>query len=729
MKNRWMILIALMMSFMLLPVIPAAADDDAQRQWDLSCSVKVGSATSSYTHVNGVLTATGTIAANTYCKVDGSFRDQSGMEFYNIAYMENSQRKTTIVQASKVVGCLYLFAASTGLSDGVHELLAGEGSISKNDGSLAEPSGSGNSGGQPVSCIKYVKTEDGGANLYVYNSETSSVIAYHKNGTAVSVISDGGSWAAVVINDQNGYIRSAALSSSKPSAVVEPAAREQTTMYVRTGNTGGLYMRRNANTSAIAIGLYPNGTKVTVYSRYNGWAYLRVEDGSGKFGYMMLKYLNEDPDAPVPGSEENETELESSRIMYVTATADQPVYLTYSTSAQHKTLGEYYNGQQVTVLSTTDNWAYVRVDGKTGYMLTEYLKDSFSKPAGTDTVIATLYVSVEDGLLKLRKSPGASAAIIGKYFNGTPVNVHAYTNSTWAYVTVKGQTGYMMRKYLTGTAPGGQTGAPAGGDESESGTPSENDPSAASVTMVVKTGNDGKLHLRKSANTGSASLGKYVNGAAVTVHSTVNGWAHVTVGGKTGYMMLTFLAEPSAGGEAGQTEGENVTQENTAGSDNSSQASGTMVVRTANDGKLHLRKSANTSAMSLGKYANGEAVTVHSTANGWAHVTVGGNMGYMMLTFLAEQSAGDDAGQTESENATLENTAEQDNSSAASGTMVVKTGNDGKLHLRRTASTSSVSLGKYANGAQVTVHAISGEWARVTVDGKSGYMMLKFLSE
>ena len=168
---------------------------------------------------------------------------------------------------------------------------------------------------------------------------------------------------------------------------------------------------------------------------------------------MMLKYLNEDPDAPASGSEENGTELENSRIMYVSATANQPVYLTYSTSAQHQTLGEYYNGQQVTVLSTMENWAYVRVDDKTGYMLTEYLRDSFSKPSGTETVIATLYVCVKDGLLKLRKSPGTSSTIIAKYSNDAPESVHAYTNSTWARVTVKGQTGYMMREYLTSTVP------------------------------------------------------------------------------------------------------------------------------------------------------------------------------------------------------------------------------------------------------------------------------------
>ena len=62
-------------------------------------------------------------------------------------------------------------------------------------------------------------------------------------------------------------------------------------------------------------------------------------------------------------------------------------------------------------------------------------------------------------------------------------------------------------------------------------------------------------------------------------------------------------------------------------------------------------------------------------------------------------------------------------------TMVIQTGNSGKLYLREKGEAGAKILGKYPNGASVTVHAVKGEWARVTVEGKQGFMMLKFLAD
>ena len=53
----------------------------------------------------------------------------------------------------------------------------------------------------------------------------------------------------------------------------------------------------------------------------------------------------------------------------------------------------------------------------------------------------------------------------------------------------------------------------------------------------------------------------------------------------------------------------------------------------------------------------------------------------------------------------------------------------GNLHLRANASTSSTSYGTYGTGTKVKVLSDEGEWCKVEVNGKTGYMMSKYLAK
>ena len=52
----------------------------------------------------------------------------------------------------------------------------------------------------------------------------------------------------------------------------------------------------------------------------------------------------------------------------------------------------------------------------------------------------------------------------------------------------------------------------------------------------------------------------------------------------------------------------------------------------------------------------------------------------------------------------------------------------GALNLRKEPSKSAAVLGQYPTGTWVTIHEQGDTWSRVTVNGKSGYMMTKYLS-
>ena len=76
------------------------------------------------------------------------------------------------------------------------------------------------------------------------------------------------------------------------------ALAEDTTMYVRTGNTGRLHLRTQPSVQAASLGLYANGTPITVHSTQNGWATVTV---GGQNGFMLLSCLTAVPPVgPVP---------------------------------------------------------------------------------------------------------------------------------------------------------------------------------------------------------------------------------------------------------------------------------------------------------------------------------------------------------------------------------------------------------------------------------------------
>ena len=53
----------------------------------------------------------------------------------------------------------------------------------------------------------------------------------------------------------------------------------------------------------------------------------------------------------------------------------------------------------------------------------------------------------------------------------------------------------------------------------------------------------------------------------------------------------------------------------------------------------------------------------------------------------------------------------------------------GALNLRETASLDAKVLGQYPTGTLVEIREKGNEWSKVTVNGKTGYMMTRYLSQ
>lgn len=397
--------------------------------------------------------------------------------------------------------------------------------------------------------------------------------------------------------------------------------------------------------------------------------------------------------------------------LYVDTNGNGVLHLRQGPSTKSARLGSYDEGTAVQLVTEINSqWAMVRLDGKEGYMMLKYLTaltpGSTPTPAPTPAPLATpiptedstLYVKTDDGnKLHLRQGAGKNYASLGLYPVGTPFYVTARIG-VWAFgSTPDGKLGYMMLKYLTAADP---AATPTPAITNVPPAPTE------STVMYIKTGNSGKLHLRQEATTNSASLGLYQNDTQVLVTNRGGAWAFVTVDGKTGYMMLKYLTAlvPGTTPTPAPTMSPPAISENTV-----------MYVKTGNTGKLNLRNDTSASSTSLGKYENGTTVTVLARVGDWAFVNVDGKAGYMMLKYLTTLAPGTTPAPTPTPTAS-ENTV-----------MFVRTDDGNKLHLRESDTKASKSLGFYPVGTQVTVINRKGAWAQVKVDGKYGWMMLRYL--
>ena len=205
---------------------------------------------------------------------------------------------------------------------------------------------------------------------------------------------------------------------------------------------------------------------------------------------------------------------------------------------------------------------------------------------------------------------------------------------------------------------------------------------AENETRVITCGT---LNLRAEESASSKILGKYGWGSEVLVKGINGDWASVDVGGQSGYMYAKYLGREGA-------------------------TSSTAYVKTNSRG-LNLRAEPNGNI--LGSYPRGTKVTVLATTGEWSKVSVDGKTGYMQSRWLSGKAVSGGSSAV----------------SPAVGTAVVNNPRDTQvLFLRREANVNSESLGYYRNGKTVTLLARQGDWYKVSVDGKTGYMMKKFIS-
>ncbi|HSK68051.1 MAG TPA: SH3 domain-containing protein [Candidatus Limnocylindria bacterium] len=276
---------------------------------------------------------------------------------------------------------------------------------------------------------------------------------------------------------------------------------------------------------------------------------------------------------------------------------------------------------------------------------------------------------VNTSRLNVRSGPGTGYPAVGSVPGGEWVEVFNTTGSWIEGRTPSGQVGFMSASFLRLAIPGSVVIG-----------------SQAVVNNPVATS---YLNLREAPSYTARVLGTYYNGAVCTVLGQTDGWYYVEISGLRGYFRSEFLKPLDGPGAIGDAR-----------------------ITSANGGPVNLRAAPSLTGYVIGQGANGTTVQIYLQGKAWWFVALAGTFGFMDAKFLTGGS-----GPTPP-------IVIPDSTDA----IVTNTGRN--LNLREQPSTSCRVLGSYPANTALTILMQGTLWSRVKVnsDGKTGYMMTKYLT-
>jgi len=214
-------------------------------------------------------------------------------------------------------------------------------------------------------------------NMRTGNSTLYGIILTIPKGSNVEVLSTVNGWDQVIYNGRTGWASSQYLTGSSVAAPTPAAPAQSVTVKTTTFN---LNMRTGTSTGHSIILTIPQGARVEVIASSNGWDQVNY---NGKTGWVSSQYLTgSSVAAPAPAPAPAPTPVQSTT--YKTTTNN--LNMRTGSSTGHSIILTIPQGAQVEVLATSNGWAQVNYNGKTGWTSAEYLTDAARSVNGQDIV-------------------------------------------------------------------------------------------------------------------------------------------------------------------------------------------------------------------------------------------------------------------------------------------------------------------------------------------------------
>ena len=481
-------------------------------------------------------------------------------------------------------------------------------------------------------------------NLRDKASTSGRILTTIPKGKTVTILSekDENGWYKVSYDGKTGYVSRSYLTTSNSTPAVS-----------KTGTaTENLNLRDQPGTSGKILTTIPKGKTVTILSEKdeNGW--YKVSYG-GKTGYVSGSYLTTSPSG-------------STTITTKTGTATENLNLRNQASLSGKILTTIPKGKTVTILSEKDEngWYKVSYDGKTGYAISNYIKEGDSNSEATESAPSKPTVSKTGTTtenLNLRNQASLSGKVLMTIPKGKTVTILSEKDENgWYKVSYDGKTGYAISNYIK-----------------EGDSNSESTESTPSTPVPIEGQPTENLNLRDQPSTSGKILTTIPKGKTVTILSekNANGWYKVSYNGKTGYVSGSYFKV---------TKYEELEE--------------TVIwTGTVNTNESIVYKTADTSATTLTTYHAGQKVEVVKVQGDWVRIKYNDTYAWMLKKVVTQGNL---------PNSTILWDGE--------------IGKDTKLYA--TKSTTSTVLNSLTKGTVVYVIEEDGDWLKIKHHDGYGYV-------
>lgn len=327
---------------------------------------------------------------------------------------------------------------------------------------------------QPFGVVRTYSSQNIRVKMYAEADTQSDVVAEVYSGVFVRLLEEEGSFVKVQfgqdeVNGLTGYIPAANMDRTHEFVTVQTPVL---TVRNTAGGTGITLRSAPVNNADNAYGVLPNGAQVLLLAVVPDQSWYYVQSGgitafAARYGFSWYSGSTQENTQPQPDDDDDD---------------DNTQHAFYGPS------GNYVTGE----------WSYMTPDN-----------------------VAVVNNPKQAERLHLREGPSYSSESLGRYYNGTRVEVLERTNAEWTKVRIGILEGYMRTEYLDFEYPFPISGMP--------------------IMEIYNPGPLANMKLRLEPDMNAGYDGVYKNGTKVLMIGFAPGWAHVIVDGKMGFMRTEFL--------------------------------------------------------------------------------------------------------------------------------------------------------------------------------------------
>lgn len=277
---------------------------------------------------------------------------------------------------------------------------------------------------QVANCNSYVSLRESP------DTKSARLVKVHLGELVTDCESAAGGFVKCTFDGQTGYILEKYLKATSESSGAWVLPNQQVTKC-----TSWVSLRKEASTASERLAKVPLGA--TVQGCVLVGSFVKCSY-NGKTGYILASYLKN-----ASSSSGSSADSITGEARVINCTTYVSLRQTPDTSAKRLVkvpLGAYVIAQG----AASNGFTKVEYKGQTGYILTSYLK----KTNTGNVALADQKVTGCEYWVSLRSTPSTSAARLAQVPLGAKVT-NCVQNGAFVKCTYKGQTGYILAKYLT----------------------------------------------------------------------------------------------------------------------------------------------------------------------------------------------------------------------------------------------------------------------------------------